>query len=146
MRNPRNIDDQQIRPPFPEKYVADEDEAESIEDHIHHFGDLDYEIYLTEEEHSMFAQEDDNNYFEVGLEQYQRGYLHTIDNVQRKIDFRNRGLTVNKGRLNQNQPSSSQHNTEKKTERQKDPIVCKEFENKIEKTASTSICRHNSQN
>ena len=47
--NPRNLDDQQIRPTFPENYVADEDEAESIEDHIHHFGDLDSEIYLTEE-------------------------------------------------------------------------------------------------
>ena len=64
MRNPRNRDDQQIRPPFLENYVADEDEAESIEDHIHHFGDLDSEIFLAEEEHSMFAQEDDNNDFE----------------------------------------------------------------------------------
>ena len=61
MRNPRNPDDQQIRPPFPESYAADEDKAESIEDHIHHFGDLYYEIYLTEEEHSMFSQEDANN-------------------------------------------------------------------------------------
>ena len=64
MRNPRNPDDQQIRPPFFENYVADEDEAESIEDYIHHFGDLDSKIYLTEEENSMFAQEDDNNDFE----------------------------------------------------------------------------------
>ena len=64
MRNPRNPDDRQIRPPFPENYVADEDEAGSIEDHIHHFGDLDSKIYLTEEEHSMFAHEDANNDFE----------------------------------------------------------------------------------
>ena len=48
MRNPGNPDDQEIRPPFPKNYVADEDEAESIEDHIHHFGDLDSKIYLTE--------------------------------------------------------------------------------------------------
>ena len=41
MRNPRNPDDQRIKPPFPEKYVADEDEANDIEDHIHHLGDLD---------------------------------------------------------------------------------------------------------
>ena len=59
MRNPINSDDQQIRPPFPENYVADVDEYESIEDHIHHFGDLDSKIYLTEEEHNMFSQEDD---------------------------------------------------------------------------------------
>ena len=61
MRNIRNPDDQQIRPPFPENYVVDEDEAESIKDHIHHFDDLDSEIYLTEEEHSMVSQEDANN-------------------------------------------------------------------------------------
>ena len=64
MRNPRNLDDWQIQPPFPENYVANEDEAKSIEDHIHHFGDLDSESYLTEDEHSMFTQEDDNNDFE----------------------------------------------------------------------------------
>ena len=55
MRNPRNLNDQPIRPPFPENCVADEYESESIEDHIHHFGNLDSKIYLTEEEHSMFA-------------------------------------------------------------------------------------------
>ena len=69
MRNPRNQEDQQIRPPFPENYVVDDDGAESIQDHIHHFGDLDSEIYLIEEEHSMFAQEDDNKDFEEELEQ-----------------------------------------------------------------------------
>ena len=60
MRNPRNQEEQPIRPPFPENYVDDNDGAEAIEDHIHHFGDLVSEIYLTEEEHNMFAQEDDN--------------------------------------------------------------------------------------
>ena len=63
MRNPRNQEDQQIISSCPENYDFDDDGAESIEDHIHHFGDLDSEIYLTEEEHSMFAQEDDNKYF-----------------------------------------------------------------------------------
>ena len=72
MRNPRNTDDQQIRPPFLEKYVADEDEVESIEDHIHHFGDLDSEIYIIEEERSIFSQEKANNDFEEESEQYQR--------------------------------------------------------------------------
>ena len=55
MRNPRNQEDQQIRPPFPENYVVDDDGVECIEDHTHHFGDLDSEIYLTEEEQNMFA-------------------------------------------------------------------------------------------
>ena len=108
MRNPRNPDDQQMMPPFTENYVADEDEAESIEDHIHHFGDLDSEIYLTKEEHSMLAQEDAINDLEVESEQYQRGYLHAIDDVQRKLKLINIDVIVNKVRLNQNQPSSSQ--------------------------------------
>ena len=116
MRNPRNPDDRQIRPPFPKNYVTDEEEVDPIEDQIHHFGDLDSEIYLTEEENNMFAQEDENNDFEEESEQYQIGYLHAIDDVQRKIKLRNRDFTVNKGRFNQNQPSSSQQNTEKKNE------------------------------
>ena len=113
MRNPRNQEDQQIRPHFPKNYVADDDGAESIEDHIHHFGDLDSEIYLTEEEHSMFSQEDDNKYFEE-LEQYQKGYMHAINDVQRNIKLRSRDVIMNKGMLNPNHPSSSQINTEKK--------------------------------
>ena len=59
MRNPRNQEEQPIRPPFPKNYVAAKDEVESIKDHIHHFGDLDSEIYLTKEEHNMFIQVDD---------------------------------------------------------------------------------------
>ena len=102
MRNPRNLDDHRIRTPFPEKYVADEDEAKYVEDHIHHFGDLDSEIYLTKEE----------------SEQYQRGYLWAIGDLQRKIKLRNRDVTINEGRFNQNQYSSIQQNTGKKKERQ----------------------------
>ena len=78
----------------------------------------------------MFAQQNDNNDFEEESEQYQRGYLHAINDVQRKIKLRNRDVTVNKGRFNQNQPSSSQQNTENKTEKQKEAIVYKESENK----------------
>ena len=109
MRNPRNPNDRQIQPHFPENYAADEEQVESIEDQIHHFGDLDSEIYLAQEEHNMFSQEDDNNDFEES-KQYQSGYLHAIDDVHRKIKLRNRDVTVNKGRFNSNQPSSSQHN------------------------------------
>ena len=126
MRNPINPNDQQIQPPFLENYIADEDEVESIEDHIHRFGDLDSEIYLTKGEHSMFSQEDDNNDFEEESEQYQRGYLHAIDDVQRKIKLRNRDVTVNKGRLNQSQPFGSQQNREKRNKKQKEPMEYKE--------------------
>ena len=62
----------------------------------------------------MFAQEDDNKVFEEELEQYQRGYPHAINDVQTKIKLINRDVIVNKWRLNQNNPSSSQQNTKKR--------------------------------
>ena len=79
MRNPRNQEEQQIWPPFPENYVVDEEDP--VENEIHLFWELDSEIYLTEEEHSMFAQEDGNEEFERESEQYERGYLHAMDDV-----------------------------------------------------------------
>ena len=54
-----------MQPPFPENYVDGEGEAECIEYQIHHFGDLDSDIYLTKTEHNMYAQEDDNKDFEA---------------------------------------------------------------------------------
>ena len=60
--------------------------------------------------------------------------MHAVDDVQRKIQLRNRDVTVNKGRLNPNHPSRSQHNTEKRKEKQKKQIVYKEPVNKVEKT------------
>ena len=50
------------------------------------------------------------------------------------MDLRNRDVTIDKRRFNQNQPSSSQHNTKKRNEKQKEHVVDKERENKIEKT------------
>ena len=105
MRNSRNQEEQQIRPPFPKNYVVDEEDP--TENEINIFGELDSEIYLTEEEHHMFAQEDENQEFERESEQYQRGYLHAMDDVQRKIRLINRYVVVNKGRPNSNQPSTS---------------------------------------
>ena len=61
-------------------------------------------------EHKIIFEE------ESEAEQYQRGYLNTIDDFQRNIDLRNRQVIVNKGGVNQNQPSSSQQNTEKAKE------------------------------
>ena len=102
IRNPRNPDDQQIRTPFPENYVADEDDAKFVEGHIHHFGDLDYKIYFTKEE----------------VEPYQRGYLWAIGDLQRKIKLRNKDVTINEGRFNQRKSSNSQQNIAKKKEKQ----------------------------
>ena len=111
MRNPRNQEEQQIRPPFPENYVADEEDP--AENEIHLFGEQDSEIYLTEEEHNMFEQEGKNEEFERETEQYQRGYLHAMDDVQRKIRLINRDFFINKGKENPNQPSTSSLNVQK---------------------------------
>ena len=60
--------------------------------------------------------------------------MHAIDDVQRNIKLINRDVIVNKGMFNQNQPSSSQQNTKKRTEKKKEPVLYKEPENKIDKT------------
>ena len=41
-----------------------------MDNQIHHFDDLDSNIYITKEEHNLFAQEDDSNTFEVESKQY----------------------------------------------------------------------------
>ena len=81
----------------------------------------------------MFAQEYGNEEFERESEQYQRGYLHAMDDVQRKIRLRNREVLINKGKLNTNQPSTGSLNTEKGKEIQKYLVVNKEVENEIQK-------------
>ena len=67
------------------------------------------------------------------MEQYQKGYMHAIDDVK-KIKLRSRYVIINKGSLNPNHPSSSQMNIEKRNEKQKEPFVHKEIENRTEKT------------
>ena len=114
--------------------MAAEDEAESAEDHIHHFSDLDSKIYLTEEEHDMFAQVDGKNLTEE-LEQYHKGYMHAIDDI-RKIKLRNRDEAIQKkggnstgdaaipkGGLKLDQPSSSYTSPEKENDKQKGTMV-----------------------
>ena len=63
--------------------------------------------------------------------------VENMDDVQRKIRLRNREVVVNKGRPNSNKPSTNSLNTEKGKEIEKDTIVNKEVENKIEKTKGT---------
>ena len=63
--NPRNPEDQQIRQPFPENFVDEEEENDPMENQIHHFDDMDFEMHLTKEEHNMFSHEDECNTFEL---------------------------------------------------------------------------------
>ena len=62
-----------------------------------------------------------------------RGYLHAMDDVQRKIRLRNMDVLINKGKANPNQPSTSSLNVEKGKELQKDPFVNKEVENDVQR-------------
>ena len=119
-KNPINPEDQQISPTFPENYVDEEEENDPMDNQINHFDDLDSNIYLIEEENNLFAQEDDCNTFEVESKQYQRGYQNAIDDFQNKLKLISRDVIINKGRPNTNQPSSSQPNTEKQIEKQKE--------------------------
>ena len=81
----------------------------------------------------MFEQEGGNEEIEKENELYQRGYLHAMDDVQRKIRLRNRDVLINKGKSNPNQPSSSSLNVEKGKELQKEPFVNKEVENDVQR-------------
>ena len=75
MRNLRNQEEQQIRPPFPENYVADEEDP--AENEIHLSGELDSEIYLIEEEHHMFAHEGGNEVLK-GNQSSMRGVIYML--------------------------------------------------------------------
>ena len=70
-----------MQSPFPKNYVVAEDDVESIEYHIHHFGELDSDIYLTKEKNSMYAQEDVDKGLEEESEQYQKWYMYAIYDV-----------------------------------------------------------------
>ena len=82
-RNQRNLEDKQMRPPFLENYVDEKGEEDPMDNQIHHFDNIDSEIYLIEEEHNTFSQEDESHISEIDLEQYQRGYQNTIDDFQK---------------------------------------------------------------
>ena len=69
----------------------------------------------------MFTQVEDNSLAQE-LEQYHKGYMHAINDA-RKIKLRSRDVSINKGGLNPNQPSSSQNSTEKRNEKQKELVV-----------------------
>ena len=78
-----------------------------MDNQIHHFDDLDSEIYFIENEHNIFSQEDDCNTLELETEQYQRGYQNAMNDFQRMLNLRSRDIVVNKGMIHVNNPSSS---------------------------------------
>ena len=112
---------------------------------------MDSEIYLTEEEHNLFAQEDERNTFESETKKYQRGYQNVVNDLQRKLNMRNRDVIVNKGRIPTNQPSSSQQNKEKekitlyikfqKTKRRYQKKIKNKYQYKMIEQSSPLVCK-----
>ena len=53
--NQRNAEDQQVRPPFLDNFVDEEEEIYPLDNEIHHFDIVDSEVYLKKHEHNMFS-------------------------------------------------------------------------------------------
>ena len=92
--------------------VYEEGEEDPIDNQIHHFNDINSEIYVTEEEHNLFPQEDENPISEIDLEKYHRGYQNTIDDLYKKLKLRSPDVIKNKGKPNPTHLSTSQQNSE----------------------------------
>ena len=60
-RNQGIPEDRQIMPPFLDSYVVEEGGEDPMENQDHHFDDIDFRIFLIEEEHNFFAQEEDDH-------------------------------------------------------------------------------------
>ena len=67
--------------------------------------------------------------------------MHAIDDVI-KIKLRSRDVFINKGRLNTNQHSSIQVNTEKRNEKLKELVVPKEVEDRTQKIKEPKQTAH----
>ena len=48
-----------------DNYIVEEGGEYPMENQNHHFDDIDFGIYLTEEEHNFFAQEEDGHMSEI---------------------------------------------------------------------------------
>jgi len=101
---------QQVRPPFQQKYAQDEDEKDDKlpKYQILHFGDGQQDVYLTKEDekHELlenFEVEDEEFLFSQSqsdvlmtkFEEYRKGYHNFIVQVKRQYNLRNRTIGRN---------------------------------------------------
>lgn len=91
IQNRPRDNDQQIRPPFQENYVDQEDKRETEmleENHVNLIGsDSEGDDFLTEEEQGFFSSEQTENNHEDS-EDYQLGFENAIMEVHRQYDLR----------------------------------------------------------
>ena len=93
-REPRNPNEQQIRPPFQQNLV-DEEFIEEPQEHIHQFGDEPQEpdSFITKDQHDSFVtQEDEGDQEPIGYESEDSHttYLNALSEFNRQYDLRNR--------------------------------------------------------
>ena len=81
----------------------------------------------------MFSQEEDLKGFEEESKQYQRGYMHDIDDFHKEIQLISRDIILYKGNIHVNQPSNSLQTDDKNKTNPKERVSCKEHANKGEK-------------
>ena len=89
----------QIRPPFLQNYVDQDEEEREIErlgeNHVKLIGsDSEDDVFLTEEEQSFFSLEKNENAYEDS-EEYRLGFENAIMEVHKQYDLRNKGSLDN---------------------------------------------------
>ena len=97
-QEPRNPNEQQIRPPFQQNLV-DEEFMEEPQEHIHQFGDDPEEpnSFVTKDQHDNFViQEDegDQEHIRSDLEDPHIAYLNALSEFNRQYELRNRSVGV----------------------------------------------------
>ena len=112
-REPRNPNEQQIRPPFQQNLV-DEEFIEEPKEHIHQFGDdpEESDSFVTKDQHDNFVtQEDEGDKEPIGneLEDPHTTYLNALSAFNSQYELRNRSVGVSPPRrVPQGQASASQ--------------------------------------
>ena len=117
-REPRNPNEQQIRPPF-QQDLADEEFIEEPQEHIHQIGDDPEESnsFVTKDQHDNFVtQGDEGDQEPIGNESEDShiAYLNAMSEFNRKYNLRNKSVVVpppkkvTQGQVSASQPAKIQ--------------------------------------
>ena len=68
----------QVRPPFQQNQVDDNDFPQQTEQHINHVGDSESKVLVTKEEHDKFASEINDSQSQEAYNDYQKGYQNVM--------------------------------------------------------------------
>ena len=76
-RGQSSINDQ-VRPPFQENQVDDNDFPQQAEEHINHVGDKEAKVCVTKEKQDKFASEINDSQSQEAYNDYQKGYQNAM--------------------------------------------------------------------